>query len=61
MTRPGDILLLDFHALGRHLLLDGVVTTMYRNTRQRETGEIPGYAAKLVDDLVLMHRHSFGH
>ena len=50
MTRPGDIVVLDFHAPGRHLLLDGVVTTVYRNTRQRETGEIPGYAAKLVED-----------
>jgi hypothetical protein len=50
MTRPGDIVVLDFYAPGRHLLLDGVLTTVYRNTRQRETGEIPGYAAKLVED-----------
>ena len=50
MTRPGDIVILDFYAPGRHLLLDGVVTTVYRNTRQRETCEIPGYAAKLVED-----------
>jgi len=49
MTRPGDIVVLDT-APGRHLLLDGVVTTVYRNTRQRETGVIPGYAAKLVED-----------
>jgi len=49
-TRPGDIVVLDYHAPGRHLLLDGVVTTVYRNTRQRETGDIPGYAAKLVED-----------
>ncbi len=39
------------HAPGRHLLLDGVVTTVYRNTKQRETGDIPGYAAKLVEDM----------
>ena len=50
MTRPGDIVVLDFHAPGRHLLSDGVVTTVYKNTRQRETGEIPGYAAKLAED-----------
>ena len=50
MTRPGDIVVLDFHAPGRHLLLDGVVTTVYKNKKQRETGEIPGYAAKLVED-----------
>jgi hypothetical protein len=41
---------LDYHAPGRHLLLDGVVTTAYKNTRQREAREIPGYAAKLVED-----------
>ena len=49
-TRPGDIVVLDYYAPGRHLLVDGVVTTVYRNTRQRETGDIPGYAAKLVED-----------
>ena len=49
-SRPSDIMLLDYHALERHLLLDGVVTTAYMNTRQRETREIPGYAAKLVED-----------
>jgi hypothetical protein len=26
MTRLGDIVVLDYHAPGRHLLLDGVVT-----------------------------------
>jgi hypothetical protein len=49
-TRPGDIVVLDFYAPGRHLLPDGVVTTVYRNTRLRETTEVPGYAAKLVED-----------
>jgi len=42
---------LDYHAPGRHLLLDGVVTTIYKNTRQRKTGKISGYAAKLVEDM----------
>ena len=41
---------MDYHAPGRHLLLDGVVTTAYMNTRQRKTWEIPGYATKLVED-----------
>ena len=49
-SRPGDIVVLDYHSPGRHLLLDGVVTSVYRNTRQKETSEIPGYAAKLVED-----------
>ncbi len=47
-TRLGDSMVLDYHAPGHHLLLDGVVTIAYMNTRQRETGEIPGYAAKLA-------------
>ncbi len=49
-TRPGDIVVLGFYAHGRHLLLDGVDTTVYMNTRLRETTEVPGYAAKLVED-----------
>ena len=52
-TRPRDIMVLDYHALGRHLLLEGVVTMVYRNTRQRETGGIPGYTAKQVEDIKL--------
>ena len=49
-TRTGDIVVLDFYAPGRQLLLDGVVTTVYTNTRLRETTEVLGYAAKLVED-----------
>jgi len=49
-TRPGDIAVLDFYAHERHLLLNGVVTTVYKNARLRETTEVPGYAAKLVED-----------
>ena len=30
--------------------MDGVVTTAYMNTRQRETREIPRYEVKLVED-----------
>jgi hypothetical protein len=42
---------MDYHAPGRHLLLDRVVTIAYRNTRQRETSrEIPGYAPELVEN-----------
>jgi len=51
MTRHGDIVVLDYTAPGKHLLLDGVVTTVYLNTRQRETQGNPGYAAKLVEDM----------
>jgi hypothetical protein len=31
-TRPGDLVVLDFAKGGRHLIIDGVVTTVYRNT-----------------------------
>jgi hypothetical protein len=50
-TRPEDIVVLDYHAMGKHLLLYGVVTTAYENTMQRETMTIPGYAAKMVEDM----------
>jgi len=42
---------LDFYAPGRHLLLDGVLTTVYKNARLRDTIEVPGYTAKLVEDM----------
>ncbi len=31
-SRPGDVVVLDFFAEGRHLVVDAVVTTVYRNT-----------------------------
>ena len=36
--------------LSRHLVVDAVVTTVYRNTILREVAFVPGYAAKLVED-----------
>ena len=45
-----QLLLLDYTSPGKHLLLEGVVTTVYMNTRQWETRGIPWYAAKLVED-----------
>ena len=48
-----DIVVLKYHAPGKHMLLDGVVTTAYKNTRQRETRTFPGYAAKMVEDTKL--------
>jgi len=52
-SRPIDIVVLDYVAPGKHLLLDGVVTNTYRNTRVRETRSIPGYTSKLVEDKKL--------
>jgi hypothetical protein len=31
-SRPRDVVALDFFAEGRHLVIDGVVTTVYPNT-----------------------------
>ncbi len=43
-------MVLDFYAPRRHLLQDWVVTTVYMNTRLRETTEVPGYAAKFIEE-----------
>ena len=51
--RPGDIVALDFFGLGasiRHLVIDAVISTVYRNTILPETSTIPGYVAKLAED-----------
>ena len=48
-TRPGDLVVLDFANGGRHLIIDGVVTTVYRNSIFSKVASIPGYAAKQVE------------
>jgi hypothetical protein len=50
-SRPGDIVILDYVAMGKHVMFDGVVSSASRNTRVRETRSIPGYAVKLVEDM----------
>ncbi len=40
-TRPGDPVVLDFAEGGRHLIIDGVVTTVYRNTVLSKVATIP--------------------
>ena len=49
-SRPGDLVALDFFGPGRHLLLDAVVTTIYRNAIMDKASKIPGHAAKLAED-----------
>ena len=49
-SRPGDIVVLDFSDARRHLIIDGVITTVYRNSVLDKVVSIPGYAAKLVED-----------
>ena len=51
-TRPRDIVILDFAAEGRHLIFDGVVTTIYRKSILMSVAVL-GYAAKQVKDKKL--------
>ena len=52
-SRPGDVVALDFFADGRHLGIDVVLTTVYRNTILEKVATIPGFAAKQVEDKKL--------
>ena len=49
-SRPGDIVVLNFYGLGRHLVIDVVLCTVYRNVTLAQTCSIPGYAAKMAED-----------
>ena len=49
-SRPGDLVVLDFAYGGRHLIIDGVVTTVYMNTILTKVAPILGFAAKKVED-----------
>jgi hypothetical protein len=50
-TRHGDVVVLDdFFAEGHHLVINVVVTTVYRNTILKHAASIPGYAAKQAED-----------
>ncbi len=49
-TRPSDIVVLNFAEGGRHLIIDGMVTTVYRNSVLHKVAVIPGFAAKHVED-----------
>ena len=53
-SRHGDFVVLDFFAEGRHLVIDAVVTTVYRKNRIQRMAFIPGYAAKQVEDRKLL-------
>ena len=48
-SRPGDLVVLDIAEGGRHLVLDGVVTTIYKNTILSKVAAIPVFAAKQVE------------
>ncbi len=48
--RHGDVVVLIFVVEGRHMVIDAVVTTKYRNTAFPQVVAIPGYAAKQAED-----------
>ena len=43
-------MVLDFSEGGRHLIIDGVITTVYWNTILSKVSAILGFAAKQVED-----------
>ncbi len=47
----GDVIVLDFFRDGQHLVLDAVVTTIYRNTVLHQVSTVPRYAAKQDEDM----------
>ena len=49
-SRPGDVVALDFFVDGRHLVIDAVMTTMYRDTVLEKVATFPGYATKQAED-----------
>jgi len=44
--RPGDVVALDFFADGRHLVIDAVMTTVYKNTVLEKVATVPGIRGK---------------
>ena len=54
ISRPGDVVALDFFADGRHLVIDVVITTTYKNIVLERVATVPGYAAKQGEDRKFM-------
>ena len=52
-SRPRDVGVLDFFAEGRNLVVDAVVTTVYRNTILQKVAFVPGYATKQAEDRIV--------
>ena len=44
------VVVLNFYGPGRHLVIDAVISTVYRNTILSVTSLIPGHVAKLAED-----------
>ncbi len=50
MSRPGDLAVLDFYAEGRYLVVDAVVTSVYRNAIISKATPVPDCVAKQAKD-----------
>ncbi len=61
VTLPSDLVVLDFTTLGRHLILDGVITTTYRNSIMTKVATVPGFAAKKVEDAKFKSHQTSAH
>ena len=49
-SRPRDLVVLDFATPSRHLVVDGVVTTVYMNSILARVSAVSGLATKKVED-----------
>ena len=50
-TSPRDLAVLDFATEGKHLIIDGSVTSLYRNCIISRVAAAPGFAAKQAEDM----------
>jgi hypothetical protein len=60
-SRPSDAVALDFFAHGRHLIIDEVVTTVYKNIVLQKVASIPGCATKQAEDRKLLADRTSSH
>ena len=49
-SRPGDVVALDFFADGHHLVIDAVMTIVYKNTVLEKVATVPGFVVKQAED-----------
>ena len=49
-SRPGDVVVINFFRDGQHMVIDVVVTTVYRNTLLHQVSTTHGYVAKQLED-----------
>jgi hypothetical protein len=52
---------LDFFAEGRHLVIDAVVKTVYRNTILQKVASIPRYEVKQAEDKKILANRTSSH